>query len=58
VAAKAGRLECVRLLLQSACDPRPHNKGKQTPYQLAIAKGHQQVGPHTKSFMKGKCLLP
>lgn len=43
-AAMYGRLACVRLLLETAAEVMTRNNRGLTPYNLASAKGHHQVG--------------
>jgi hypothetical protein len=44
LACMEGHLSCVRLLLETAANPLPRNTQFLSPYQLAAARGHHQVG--------------
>lgn len=43
-ASENGHISCVRLLLETAANPLSRNNNGQTPYNLAIAQGHHQIG--------------
>lgn len=43
-AAFHGRLQCVRLLLETAANASLRNAKNMTPYNLAVTQGHHQIG--------------
>jgi ankyrin repeat protein len=53
-----GRLECAKLLLETAAEVNAPNSKSLTPYNLAVMQGHHQIGLLLQEYLDGGSAAP